>query len=359
MNNTNTAFDFHNASNSIIIGDYIQFQFIISENPALINEKEFGESLLHIAADNNQYIITEFLLSLGVNPDIQTDSGDSALHLSIFRSTKRIVNLLLSHKANPNLQNKDFKSPLHYAAEFKEPDIIKILLLHGGDPILIDINGLTPMDLAGDLADLFPYRFPMPMISEASPIEELNSTINSLDRTVIKSDFSDIRLKTKRDSSKEELFDFLCSISLKKYYKVMISSGFDNLEALAFQMKTQYPITHKLLRTIGIETYGNQSRLIANLEKISCELKLNYDFISLDEFLDELELGCYYENFVINGYDDLLNILENSKNHKKLTDDILKTKLGIEKLGHRIRILVFIEYFSNKYFQRKCRCCLL
>ncbi|OMJ92414.1 hypothetical protein SteCoe_4864 [Stentor coeruleus] len=359
MNNSNAVSDFHNASTSIIIGDYIHFQSIISENPTLINEKEFGESLLHIAADNNQYDIAEFLLSLGVNPDIQTDSGESALHLSIFRSSKRIVNLLLSHKANPNLQNNELKSPLHYAAEFKEPDAIKALLLHGGNPTLIDINGLTPMDLAGDLANLFPYRFPMPMISEASPTEELSSTINSLNRTAIKSDRSDIRLKTKRSSSKEELFDFLCSISLKKYYKTMVSFGFDNLEALAFQMKTQYPITHKLLKTIGIEAYGDQSRLIANLEKVSCELYLSYDFITLDEFLDEIELGCYYENFVTNGYDNLLYILENSKTHKMLNDDILKFSLGIEKPGHRIRILAFIEFFSNKYFQHKCRCCLL
>ncbi|OMJ94195.1 hypothetical protein SteCoe_2679 [Stentor coeruleus] len=360
MSTQNEAFDFRCASASIIIGDYYQFQYIVSQNPILTNEKDFGETLLHIAADNNQFEITEFLLTLGVNPDIKNNSGESALHLAVFRSSKRIVDLLLSHKANPNILTDDLRSPLHYAAEFKEPELIKALLLHGASPSLLDINGLTPIDLAGELTEMFPKRSPIPIKIEQSPTDELNTTINTLNLSALKTSTNDNRLKTKRNSYKEDLYIFLQSLSLENHYKAMVSGGFDNLQALVFQMKTHNPITHKILKSIGIDAYGDRSRIIVNLEKLSIEAAPRYEFVTLDEFLDEIDLGCYYQSFVANGLENIEKIFKNTNNGNGLTDDLLKSKLSIEKLGHRIRLIGITEYFSKIYFKNKCMCmCIL
>ncbi|OMJ68260.1 hypothetical protein SteCoe_34342 [Stentor coeruleus] len=358
MNNINEALDFHSASTCIIIGDHINFKFILSQNPTLLSEKEFGETLLHIAADNSQYEIAEFLLSLGQNPDIQNDSGESPLHLAIFRSSKRIINLLLSHKANPNILNKDHKSPLHYAAEYKDPEAIKGLLLHGASPTLMDINNMTPIDLADDLACLFPQRYPMPMISEVSPTEELISTINSLEHSTIKAGGFDYRVKTKRHSFKEELFDFLSSISLDKHYKSMVSSGFDNLQGLLLQMKTQNPVSHKVLKSIGIEKSGDRSKIIVNLFKFSVETESNQEFATVYGFLDEIDLTCYYKNFLDCGFDNIVFLFENANNGKGLSDEILQNKVGIYKTGHRMRIVSAIEYYSAKHLKNSSRCFL-
>lgn len=358
MNNTNEGLDFRCASTCIIIGDQSHLKFILAKNPALLSEKEFGESLLHIAADNSQYDIAEFLLSLGLNPDIQNDSGESALHLAIFRGSKRIINLLLSHKADPNILNKDHKSPLHYAAEYKDPEAIKGLLLHGASPTLMDVNNMTPIDLADDLACLFPQRYPMPMISEVSPTEELISTINSLERTTIRAGGFDYRVKTKRHSYKEELFDFLSSISLNKYYKSMVSSGFDNLQGLLLQMKTQNPISHNILKSIGIEKAGDRSKIIVNLFKLSVETDSSQDFTSVYALLDEINLACYYKNFLDCGFDNIAFLFENANNSKGLSEENLQDKVGIYKLGHRLRIVSAIEYYSAKHLKNSSRCLL-
>lgn len=359
MSTINEAFDFRCASASIILGDYYQFQYIVSQNPILTKEKDYGETLLHIAADNNQFEITEFLLTFGVDPNIKNNVGESALHLAVFRSSKRIVNLLLSHKADPNILTDDLRSPLHYAAEFKELELIKALLLHGASPTLLDVNGFTPIDLAGDLKEMFQKKPLVPIINELSPTEELNSTINTLNLSALKLSTIDNRLKTRRNSCKEDLYNFLQSISLENYYKKMVSGGFDNLQALAFQMKTNNPITHKILKSIGIDAYGDRSRIIVNLEKLSSESETNYEFVTLDEFLEEIDLGCYYQSFVANGLENIENIFKNASKGNGLTDDLLKSKLSIEKIGHRIRLIGITEYFSKIYFKNKCTCILL
>jgi hypothetical protein len=222
----------------------------------------------------------------------------------------------------------------------------------------MDVNNMTPIDLAEDLACLFPQMYPMPMISEVSPSEELISTLNSFEHTTIKAGGFDYRVKTKRHSYKEELFDFLSSISLNKHYKSMVLYGFDNLQGLILQMKTQKPISHELLKLVGIEKPGDRSKIIVNLFKLSIETDSSQDFTSVYGFLDEIGLVCYYKNFLDCGFDDISLLFENANNSKGLSEEDLQNKVGIYKLGHRVRIVSAIEYYSVKHLKNSSRCFL-
>ncbi|OMJ75968.1 hypothetical protein SteCoe_24777 [Stentor coeruleus] len=124
-------------------------------------------------------------------------------------------------------------------------------------------------------------------------------------------------------------------------------------------MKTHYPITHKILKSIGIDVYGDRSRIIVNLEKLSIETETSYEFVTLDEFLEEIDLGCYYQSFVDNGFENIEDIFKNINNGNGLNDELLKSRMGVEKIGHRIRLIGITEYFSKIYFKNKCTCILL
>ena len=65
-----------------------------------------------------------------------------------------------------------------------------------------------------------------------------------------------------------------------------------------------------------------------------------------------IRLEQYIRNFILNGYFsvDLLLIQTISKN--PLTDEILKDEFGIDKLGHRARILNKLKEDSKHFFNQ-------
>ena len=87
-----------------------------------------------------------------------------------------------------------------------------------------------------------------------------------------------------------------------------------------------------------------------NLEQIENDLNV----CKLNGWLRNIRLEQYLKNFILNGYFSLDLLLIQSISKNPLTDEILKDEFGIEKLGHRARILNKLKE-ESKYFSGKLR----
>jgi FOG: Ankyrin repeat len=249
------------------------------------------------------------------------------------------VSLLLSYKADPNIQTIEKKTPLHYAVVYKEPEIIKLLLKHEANPSIKDNSGQTPADLANEFYYLFIIEHPLTTVSEASSNKESWFSIEALKESVV---------ETKRNSTKESLFNFFYKLSMINYFKNFVAHGFDDLDSIVFQMKTPMPITQNMLKIIGIENCQQQTKIIEKLEKKAKKIVNKTSFSELGELLYELNLFYYLVNFNNSGFDDLKILVEAAFKEHGLSDKILLEDLKILKFGHRVRILGMIRHMATQ-----------
>ena len=170
------------------------------------------------------------------------------------------------------------------------------------------------------------------------------------------------------------LYHFLSKIKMEKYFNRLLNNGFDDVNLLISQTKTENPITDKQLKEIGIDLIGDRARILVRLEENSnnfgsalpnevyyicenlCDIDINEDanVNKLFKWLNKINVEEYLDNFLINGYYsiELLFVQMISKN--PLNDDILKEEIEINKIGHRSRILnKLIE--DSKEFQKKLK----
>ena len=345
---------FKQAQTGVIIGDIALLNTALCRYPDLITKSDSGDTLLHIAADNSQYEISKFLLELNADPNCANSSGETPLHLAVFRSAKLIVRLLLRYKASPNKSSLQGKTPLHYAAEYEESEIMRSLILYGANPLLQDLEGNTPLHESQELRDLITRIKPIVIINEVSPSEESETAIDPDNKLTTFGECC--RRRTERISFTAELFDFLSNLSLSCYFIPLVSSGFDNLGLMLFQMRTQIPITNSMLKEIGIDKAGDRCKLMVNLERLALEENYTIKSSGLEEFLRELRLDKYYSDFVSAGYDDLKILIEMAVNLQYLNRNILQAYMGIIKPGHQYRILGALMVLGAEKQKEKHSC---
>jgi len=90
---------------TVISGHLEATKFLLIEGADPNNPNNLGETPLHQAADNSQYLIAELLLEFKADPNFQQNDGDSPLHHAAFRGDSRMVEILLKMNADPNLHN--------------------------------------------------------------------------------------------------------------------------------------------------------------------------------------------------------------------------------------------------------------
>lgn len=108
----------------------------------------WDKTALHVAVDEGNKKMVEVLLKAGAKPNILNFDGCSALHEALQMGDEELLGLLLEHQADANQKNKDFTSPLHYAASRGKVSMLELLLRHGADVKLADAQGWTPLHLA-------------------------------------------------------------------------------------------------------------------------------------------------------------------------------------------------------------------
>ena len=170
------------------------------------------------------------------------------------------------------------------------------------------------------------------------------------------------------------LFQFLSKIKMEKYFNNLQNNGFDDVNLLISQTRSENPITDFHLKEIGIKNMGDRARILIRLEEIAnnfgyslpnevyyiCEnindININDDINinKLFQWLTKINVGEYLDNFLINGYYNIELLLIQMISKNPLNDDILKNDLEINKIGHRTRILNrLIE--DSKDFNKKLK----
>ena len=91
---------------------------------------------------------------------------------------------------------------------------------------------------------------------------------------------------------------------------------------------------------------NNESNIIENInETIDDDLLEN----PLYDFLNKINMGKYYKNLSLNGFDDIKLIIEQTKNNDLgITDDNLK-EAGIFSPGDRAKIIIKVQDLANNF----------
>ena len=158
-------------------------------------------------------------------------------------------------------------------------------------------------------------------------------------------------------NSKDPLYKFLAEIRMEKYYDIMNSNGFDDINLLINQTKSSgIGIKDKQLKEVGINLPGDRAKILIKLQEkagnflfpvpkevyhvsLDNNIKNDSNIKKLNEWLKALKIENYLENFVNNGYHSIELMLLQMESKNKLTDEILKDEIGITKMGHRSRII--------------------
>ena len=184
----------------------------------------------------------------------------------------------------------------------------------------------------------------------------------------IKTNISQKYLLSSHNKSNILLRHFLTQIHLEKYFSILKLNGFDNINLLIEQMKTNVPIKDSELKKAGIKLPGDRAKILIRLEekgnlfpypvpkKVYYSLKNNNNYINIEKdeniielkrWLKEFKLENYLDNFIKNGYHSVELFLFQMISKNPIGNDILKNEIGIEKIGHRSRILSILKEESR------------
>jgi Ankyrin repeats (3 copies)/SAM domain (Sterile alpha motif)/Ankyrin repeat len=403
-------------SNAVIYSKVFIVRYLLDKGADPNDADYIGETPLHHAADNLDIEIAEILLKEKAEPNCMTVDGETPLHHAAFKGDKKFISLLLRYGADPNTIDITLgRTPLYCAVQCDHYDCISLLLSYGADPYIENKEGVAPLTVTSnpfiakifnDWAQAHKEKTLKPIPEAGLSEEEKNSctyslsmSLGSISFTVTNSSFEskesevaptfrcvteDTTASTKRKKHIEDLplQKFLKSLKLGHYKDMLIMNGFDDLDFMIYQMASPLAITHKVLQTIGMEKHGHRSRLIMKLEQSAgctrrideknvvdsawecCRPELNnpIGISNLKDWLKLLKLEDYLYMFENSGYEDI-QFMCSQMNSRYPIDDNLLSKIGIEKIGHRMRILGKLmedsEILHPKSGGKKEKCILL
>ena len=115
-------------------------------DPTLKNN--YGDSLLHYAAQGSNDVIIQNLLSLGLDIDSRRSDGATPLMIAACERRLDAFSVLIERRSDPTLKNNYGDTLLHYAAQGSNDVIIQNLLSLGLDIDSRRSDGATPLMIA-------------------------------------------------------------------------------------------------------------------------------------------------------------------------------------------------------------------
>lgn len=111
-------------------GDSGTFDALLESNPSLLYIKEptIEESLLHVAARNNQYEMVRKLLEKGLDVNAKNKLGSIPLHLACITGSYPMVDDLIRHGSDYSVINMRGKPPVAYISYGKNPELFNLFL---------------------------------------------------------------------------------------------------------------------------------------------------------------------------------------------------------------------------------------
>ena len=217
------------------------------------------------------------------------------------------------------------------------------------------------------LPDLLEFRS---LEEKIKRLESINKKIRETLRTSVSSPESSLRTNPRparlstpdtilRDDGR--FLSWLAALRLESMYPALVDGGFDDLGQVCVQMRSGMPLTEELLEMVGVEKQGWRVVFLAALEREVLRTAQKpqptskrskgqcchsptptpsvLSFPSLPLWLDRLGLGYLLPHFEAAGYLEVEQLLFLMHSRYPVTDTVLQNNVGVEKVGHRHRIL--------------------
>ncbi|MEG4173133.1 MULTISPECIES: ankyrin repeat domain-containing protein [unclassified Microcoleus] len=121
---------------------------LISKNPDVNSEDEYGRTLLHIAVSFKLKDVAKQLIAKGAFVNAKNNLLQTPLHLAVAQGSQDITELLIANGARVNTRNANGQTPLYQAIAIGHNDIAALLINNGADVNNRDICGTTPLHKA-------------------------------------------------------------------------------------------------------------------------------------------------------------------------------------------------------------------
>ena len=374
----------------VISGHTSPAKFLLEQGADVNNPTNSGETPLHHASDNSNYQLASLLLQYGGDPNFQQNEGETPLHYSAFHGDPEMMQLLLDNGGNPNIKNKVVRpmqtgrTPLHYAVDCGYLSCVEIMIKAEADPEIRDNQNKTAFDLTTnseilmalackkneeeikeveveyDEYDCGPEEFYLERNSYSK--EKLDEILKS-----IKSETTAVSSSKSTKQNRFELkpiYDWLDKVQLTDYYELISCSGYETVEDLlrdpanlslsVLNYIAKPGHRRKLLFKIqeeGINRNKPESKVLRPEKKnyLKCcgspgyGTQAIYSFPSMKEWLAQINMEIYYNNFADAGYEDFETLVKMVNTEFALDSQILQTEVKICKEQQIKRILRKLE----------------
>ena len=211
-------------------------------------------------------------------------------------------------------------------------------------------------------------------------IKDNNTNENN---NTISLNYSEQKIKQEIKNVEIELYcqkclqEFLSQINMLKYYNLFINSGFDDINLIIHQsLKIGVSIKDFELKEIGIILPGDRAKILIRIQEKSenfcypvpksvyytCKnldnIEKDQHIMKLKYWLKSIRVDNYLQNFIKAGYHSIELLLLQMESNNPLSNEILKDEIGIDKTGHRNRILNKLKD-DGESFDRRLKANLL
>ena len=166
------------------------------------------------------------------------------------------------------------------------------------------------------------------------------------------------------------LKEFLAQINMQKYLNNFIENGFDDMKIIIAQAQKGIYIKDSELKEAGILFPGDRAKILIRIQEkagnfrfavpksvyYTCKnldkIKNDINIKNLKNWLKNLRIDTYLKNFISNGYHSLELLFLQMESQSPLTAEILKEEVGIDKIGHRSRIINKLKEDGRSYINK-------
>merc|ERR1711920_103413 len=151
---------------SLVMGGESRVNTMMPKKPPFLNEDgdweeedeyadfESNESVIFSFVRHNRYEAVEALIAQEADALLsKDDNGNSLLHIACQNNNRRIVKLLIKSGISVNEQNSKGNTPLHYCSQYGFMQLADYLLAHGADDSIANDAGLLPDQGLGTATD--------------------------------------------------------------------------------------------------------------------------------------------------------------------------------------------------------------
>lgn len=124
-------------------------RMLISRGANINAKNENSTTILHVAAQHDNYELVKFLIENGSNVNSLTTDGWTALHFAAQKGYSKIADLLIKSGINVDVQGLRYqRTALHYAADQGKTSVVQLIINAKGRTDLKDISGSTALEIA-------------------------------------------------------------------------------------------------------------------------------------------------------------------------------------------------------------------